>query len=89
MFDDKSRRYGNQYVPLKPVDVDLYEPFIGKEALDDIKVLARPLEKKVWANVNSTFIGGGVAEMLQSVVPFARGLMRDGLLLKEAMNFLQ
>jgi trehalose synthase len=77
MFDDKSRKYGNQYVPLNPMDVDKYEPFIGKQALDDIKFMADPLRKKVWANVNSTFIGGGVAEMLQSVVPFARGLGID------------
>jgi trehalose synthase len=77
MFDDRSRKYSNQYVPLNPVNIDLYEPFIGKAALDDIKYLAEPLEKKVWANVNSTFIGGGVAEMLQSVVPFARGLGID------------
>ncbi len=74
MFDDRSRKYHNQYVPLKPVDVDLYKPFVGAEFLDDLKFLAEPLEKKVWANVNSTFIGGGVAEMLQGVVPFARGL---------------
>ncbi|MGD2279145.1 MAG: glycosyltransferase [Candidatus Omnitrophota bacterium] len=77
MFDDRSRKYSNQYVPLKPADVNLYEPFIGKEAMDHIKFLAAPLEKKVWANVNSTFIGGGVAEMLQSMVPLARGLGID------------
>ncbi|MGB2630344.1 MAG: glycosyltransferase [Candidatus Omnitrophota bacterium] len=77
MFDDRSRKYSNQYVPLNPVDVSQYEPFVGKEALDYIKFLAAPLEKKVWANVNSTFIGGGVAEMLQSLVPFARGLGID------------
>ena len=77
MFDDRSRKYGNEYVPLKPVDVDLYEPFMGKEFMDDIKFMTEPLQKKVWANVNSTFIGGGVAEMLQSEVPFARGLGID------------
>ncbi|RKY41249.1 MAG: glycosyl transferase family 1 [Candidatus Makaraimicrobium thalassicum] len=77
MFDDRSREYGNQYVPLKPVDIDLYEPFVGREFLDDLKFMAEPLQKKVWANINSTFIGGGVAEMLQSVVPFARGLGVD------------
>jgi len=77
MFDDRSRRYKNQYVPLEPVDVSLYEPFVGKEAIDDIAFLAKPLHNKVWANVNSTFVGGGVAEMLQSVIPFARGLGID------------
>ncbi|MFC1644287.1 hypothetical protein ACFL5C_03125 [Candidatus Omnitrophota bacterium] len=74
MFDDRSRKYSNEYVPLNPVDIKLYEPFVGKEFMDEIRFIADPLQKKVWANVNSTFIGGGVAEMLQSVVPFARGL---------------
>ncbi len=77
MFDDRSRKYSNQYVPLEPIDVGLYEPFIGKEKLDHIRFLAEPLARKVWANVNSTFVGGGVAEMLQSVLPFARGLGID------------
>ncbi|MBU0683582.1 MAG: glycosyltransferase [Candidatus Omnitrophota bacterium] len=77
MFDDRSRKYKNQYVPLEPVDINLYEPFVGKEFLDHIKFLAEPLRRKVWANVNSTFVGGGVAEMLQSIVPFARGLEID------------
>ncbi|MFH2001708.1 MAG: glycosyltransferase, partial [Planctomycetota bacterium] len=36
--------------------------------------LADPLEGVGWANVNSTFMGGGVAEMLQSVIPLARSL---------------
>ena len=77
MFDDRSKKYSNQYVPLEPVNIDLYEPFVSKSFLDDLKFMAEPLEKKVWANVNSTFVGGGVAEMLQSVVPFARGLGID------------
>jgi len=77
MFDDRSRKYKNQYVSLKPVDVSLYEPFVGKETLDEIRFLAKPLANKVWANVNSTFVGGGVAEMLQGVIPFARGLGID------------
>ncbi len=77
MFDDRSRKYSNEYVPLNPVDIKLYEPFVGKEFMDDLKFMADPLNKKVWANVNSTFVGGGVAEMLQSVVPFARGLGID------------
>ena len=77
MFDDKSRKYKNQYVPLDPIDINLYKPFIGQKELDEIKYIAQPLQNKVWANVNSTFVGGGVAEMLQSVLPFARGLGID------------
>ena len=77
MFDDRSRKYKNQYVPLHPVDISQYQPFIKKELLDEIWNLSRPLQNKIWANVNSTFAGGGVAEMLQSVIPLARGLGID------------
>lgn len=77
MFDDRSKKYSNEYVPLNPIDVKLYEPFVGKQMVNDLRFLAEPLQKKVWANVNSTFVGGGVAEMLQSILPFARGLGID------------
>lgn len=77
MFDDRSKKYSNEYVPLLPIDVKLYEPFVGKEFVDDLRFMAEPLKKKVWANINSTFVGGGVAEMLQSILPFAKGLGID------------
>ena len=74
MFDDQSRKYKNQFVPLDAIDVDVYKQYVGDKVIDEIKWLAEPLQGKVWANVNSTFVGGGVAEMLNSVVPFAKGL---------------
>jgi len=77
MFDDRSRKYKNQYVMLKPVDIKRYEPYVGKHAIDELKWLAEPLRNKVWSNINSTFVGGGVAEMLQSEVPLARSLGID------------
>jgi trehalose synthase len=77
MFDDRSRKYHNQYVPLKPILPEEYRPFVGKKFISQLQQVAEPLQKKVWANVNSTFVGGGVAEMLQSVVPFTRGLGID------------
>jgi trehalose synthase len=51
-----------------------YAPFVGEAKIEELKRLAGPVEGKGWANVNSTLIGGGVAEMLQSVVPLARSL---------------
>ncbi|MFW6178356.1 MAG: glycosyltransferase [Desulfohalobiaceae bacterium] len=54
-----------------------FEPFLGKERVQELKKLAAPLEGKGWTNVNSTLIGGGVAEMLQSAVPLAQGLGLD------------
>ena len=77
MFDDQSKKFANQYVNLKPVDVDSYSPFVGERMISALKWIAEPLHEKVWANVNSTCVGGGVAEMLQSIVPFAKGLGVD------------
>ncbi|MGM0423755.1 MAG: glycosyltransferase [Thermodesulfobacteriota bacterium] len=54
-----------------------FAPFLGKERVEELKKLAGPLEGKGWTNVNSTLIGGGVAEMLQSAVPLAQGLGLD------------
>jgi trehalose synthase len=59
---------------LRPED---YEPYIGKEQVDNLKRLAEPIVGKGWANVNSTSVGGGVAEILRSAVPLARGLGID------------
>jgi trehalose synthase len=45
--------------------------------VDELERLAGPLGGKSWASVNSTLVGGGVAEMLKSVIPLARGLGVD------------
>lgn len=42
-----------------------------------MKRLAEPLAGTTWASVNSTFSGGGVAEMLRSIIPLAAGLGID------------
>ncbi len=63
-----------EYAPESLLTIDEYEPYIGQEGVDALKQLAAPVEGKGWANINSTFVGGGVAEMLRSVVPLARSL---------------
>jgi len=45
-------------------EIDDYEKFIGKEAVERIKGKARGLEGLHMTNINSTFYGGGVAEIL-------------------------
>lgn len=47
-----------------------YEPVIGKSALEELKILADKLSGKTVQNINSTYIGGGVAEILSRMVPF-------------------
>ncbi|MDI6854201.1 MAG: glycosyltransferase [Deltaproteobacteria bacterium] len=44
-----------------------YEPYIGSEAVDRILSKARAFEHLHVANVNSTYYGGGVAELLTSL----------------------
>lgn len=64
----------HEYQPELPVSPDEFEPFIGPEAVTELRRLAEPVAGCSWANVNSTFMGGGVAEMLRSVVPLANSL---------------
>jgi trehalose synthase len=46
-----------------------YEPIIGQAVLEELRYLASPLQGKSIKMVNSTAMGGGVAEMLNSLVP--------------------
>lgn len=46
-----------------------YEPIIGKSQLDELRFVARVLKGKRVKMVNSTAMGGGVAEMLNRLVP--------------------
>jgi len=57
--------------------VDDYKPFIGKEAVERIKKKAEPLKNLHLVNVNSTYSGGGVAEIMASWT-----LLMDGLGIK-------
>ena len=63
-----------EYQPEATLTIDEYEPYIRQERVDALKHLAGAVEGRGWANINSTFTGGGVAEMLRSVIPLARSL---------------
>jgi len=77
MYNHLSEKYSKENGTLKDVDLDVYQKIIGKGKVADIRNLAELLQGKRWTHVNSTFEGGGVAEMLKSVVPIARGLGID------------
>jgi trehalose synthase len=49
------------------VQVEDYAQFVGMETVERIKAKARPLHDLQVAHVNSTYYGGGVAEMLASL----------------------
>jgi trehalose synthase len=55
--------------PQPPPHFDDYEPIVGGANLDEIRYLARELKGKTVKVVNSTAVGGGVAEMLNRLVP--------------------
>ena len=77
MYDDQSEKYKEHYGELIPVDIEKYMLIIGAKEVEKIKRLSDLLHNKTWCHVNSTFEGGGVAEMLKRVVPIARGLGID------------
>jgi trehalose synthase len=77
MFHDKSEKYLKEAPPFEALNLQNYEEFVGHRKLEKLKQLAAPLENKVWAHINSTYIGGGVAEMLKSLVPLAKGFGID------------
>jgi trehalose synthase len=51
-----------------------YEPIVGKAVIDELRLLARALGSRSVQNVNSTAVGGGVAEILSRMVPLLREL---------------
>lgn len=63
-----------EFEPQNNLSLDDYAEFIGPDKLDQLRRLAAPLQDKGWSNLNSTAFGGGVAEMLQSLIPIARCL---------------
>ncbi|MHC4943245.1 MAG: glycosyltransferase [Planctomycetota bacterium] len=67
----------DKYEPKSNQSIEAYLPFIGPDRVAEILSLAKPLAGSSWAHVNSTFQGGGVAEMLRSIVPLARNLGID------------
>jgi trehalose synthase len=55
--------------PPPPPRLDDYQSIIGAAPLDALRFLARELKGKTIKMVNSTAVGGGVAEMLNRLVP--------------------
>lgn len=60
--------------PPPPPKLGDYEPIIGKPDLDELHFLARGLRGKTVKMVNSTAVGGGVAEILNRLIPLINEL---------------
>ena len=54
-----------------------YEPIVGRSCLEELRRLAEELAGKIVQNINSTFVGGGVAEILEHMVPLLNQLGVD------------
>lgn len=64
---------GLAQVEVKPKRLADYAPIAGQEVIDELRRLAEPLCGLRVVHINATAFGGGVAEILQTLVP----LMRD------------
>ena len=56
------------------IPLDDYAPVIGAGEIEELRALARPLQGRSVEMVNSTAVGGGVAEILNRLVPLAEDL---------------
>lgn len=59
------------------INVKDYEPIVGKSYVEELTMLANRLSGKTILNINSTFVGGGVAEILSRLVPLLNQLGVD------------
>src|SRR5208283_1265687 len=60
--------------PVPAAHLDDYKTIIGAAELDELRFLAREVKGKAVKMVNSTAVGGGVAEMLNRLVPLLEEL---------------
>ena len=54
-----------------------YEPIVGRSTIEELRLLASRLAGREVQNINSTFAGGGVAEILNRMVPILQELGVD------------
>ena len=62
------------HVDVGPRSLAAYTHIIGEEVVEEIRELAAPLRGARIAHINATTYGGGVSELLRSIVPLYRGL---------------
>src|SRR5271166_5409163 len=60
--------------PVPPPHLDDYRSIVSSAHIDELRFLARELKGKTLKMVNSTAVGGGVAEMLNQLVPLLNEL---------------
>jgi trehalose synthase len=80
-----------QEVDLAPKSLRRYEGVVGEEQVRALRELASPLRGKRVAHINATSYGGGVSELLRSLVPLYRalGVDADWLVIPGTQQFFQ
>jgi len=66
-----------QPVPVSNKDLDDYRPIVGEQRIEEILALAEPLKGARVLHLNATAYGGGVAELLSTLVPLTRSVGID------------
>ena len=76
-------------VPTSPKSLEAYRPIIGNEATEEIVRLGQALKGARVLHVNATAFGGGVAEILGTLVPLMNdvGLHADWQVIRGADDF--
>ncbi len=71
--------------------IDEYISIVGQPIIDDLRLLGQKLKGKVIQNINSTSVGGGVAEILNRMVPLLKELSVDARwdLIKGGIQFFE
>jgi len=71
--------------------LDRYGEIVGAESIAELRALAKPLRGCRIAHVNSTTYGGGVSELLRSLVPLYRSLeiQADWLVIPGSPEFFE
>ena len=57
-----------------PSSLEAYAPIIGQQSIDELRLLAEHLRQRQIQHINSTAVGGGVAEILHRLIPLLQEL---------------
>jgi len=59
------------------IRIESYAPVVGEATIEELYLLAKHVHGKVIQNINSTAVGGGVAEILTRMIPLLKQLGVD------------
>jgi len=71
--------------------LEAYEPIVGRQSIEELRLLADRLGQRRLHHINSTAVGGGVAEILHRLIPLMRelGLSAQWDVIKGGEQFFQ